>query len=215
MNNKNKPLDFARGKQKNTGLTLIEVLISMFIFTALAAMVFVFQGRIFNVNNVIQSGLAIQQDARKILRPFAEEVRSATISNIGAFPISQATTTTIEFYSDNDNDGLKEKIRYFKDGDEFKKGVTKPSGNPYVYDENDEEITGVVSGIINTGSDPVFEYFDENYDGTDGSSPLSYPISVTEITLVKATLIVDEDVNKDPGAVTISTQATFRNLKDN
>ncbi len=204
-----------KNKKTNQGMTLIEIMIAMAIFVVIVILVNGFQGKVFKLNNILQSSLSIQQNARKILRPFAEEVRSATISNIGAFPISIATPNMIEFYSDNDNDGLKEKIRYFRDGDEFKKGVVKPSGNPYSYNENDEDITGVVSGIVNGANDPVFQYYDGSYDGNPESLPLTYPIALTEITLVKTTLKVDLDVNEDPGPIEISTQATFRNLKDN
>jgi prepilin-type N-terminal cleavage/methylation domain-containing protein len=189
--------------RESRGMTLIEILIVMAIAVAIVLIVSIFQ-----------SSLQIQQNARKILRPLAEEIRSATISNIGAFPISMASSTQISFYSDIDNDGLKEKVRYFLENDEFKKGIITPKGDPFVYDPEDEEIIGVVGGVVN-GEEPIFQYFDDSYNGTSSTTPLSYPIDVTDITLVKTKLIIDLEPDKDPGPVEISTQAMFRNLKDN
>ena len=201
-------------EEKNKGFSLIEILVTAAIFVLLIIVVTGFQSKVFKLNNVLQLSLNIQQNARKILRPFAEEIRSATISNIGAYPISIASSTEISFYSDIDDDNLKEKIRYFKSGDEFKKGVIKPSGDPLSYNPDDENIVSVVKGVIND-SQPVFEYYDSNYNGTSSSTPLSYPINISDITLVKATLLVDENPNQPPGPMEISTQAMFRNLKKN
>jgi hypothetical protein len=199
---------------RSGGMALTEALVVLAIFVLVVIVFAAFQTNVFSFNKIIQSNLGTQQDAKKILRPFAEEVRSATISNIGAFPISIAATNTLEFYANIDDDDLIEKIRYFLDEDVFKKGVTKPSGDPYVYDSGDEDIVGVVKNIVNEETS-IFEYHDANYYGSATSTPLSYPIDVHQITLVKATLLVDDDPDFPPNEFEISTQAMFRNLKTN
>lgn len=200
-------------KIKNEGFALVEVLIAISIFIAISFLVYLFQGNVFKFNNILQSSLNAQQNARKILSPFAEEIRSATISNVGAYPIGEASPNSIIFYSDIDSDGLKERIRYFKDGTDFKKGIIEPSGNPYEYSEEDEDIVSVVSNVQN-GDDPIFEYFDSSHDGYENTDPLVYPIQLTEITLVKAKILIDENINEEPGPIEVSTKAVFRNLKN-
>jgi prepilin-type N-terminal cleavage/methylation domain-containing protein len=200
--------------KKEKGFSLIEILIATAIFVLIMITLSYFLGNVFQFNNTIQSSLGIQQQAQKIIRPFAEEVRSASISNIGAFPISKAQIDLIEFYSDIDSDGLKEKIRYFKSDGQFKKGIIKPTGNPAEYRSEDEEIVGIISGVQN-GELPIFQYYNSSYNGTASTTALDYPINVKDVTLVKVTLYLDEDLNNPPGAIEISTQAMFRNLKDN
>ena len=175
-----------------SGFSLVEVLVAIFIVSLIMMAVGAFQADVFKLNSVIQSGLSSQNDARKIIRPMVDEVRSASESSVGSYPIATATETVFTFYSDIDNDSLKERVRYFLDGSDFKKGVLKPTGSPFVYDESNENITEVVHNVINS---EIFSYFDSSYDGTSSYPPLDHPVSSSVIRLVKIELVVDEDPN--------------------
>jgi type II secretory pathway pseudopilin PulG len=199
--------------QKNKGMTLVELLIVAAIFILIVIALGYFQSDVFKLNRTLQIGLDVQQNANKILRPFAAEVRSATISNIGGFPIEKAATTTMIFYSDIDDDGLKDRIRYFVEDDQFKKGTIVPDGDPFFYDPADEKVKIIARRVV--PDEIVFEYYDDTYNGSASSTPLTYPMDLTEITLVKAKLLIDASSNGRESIVEISTQAMFRNLKDN
>jgi type II secretory pathway pseudopilin PulG len=194
-------------RKKEQGLTLIEVLISMGIFVAVALIFASFQSDVFKINNIIQVNLNTQQNVSRVFKDFVREIRSATISNIGAYPISTVATSSVEFYSDIDEDGLKEKIRYFLDDGNFKKGTIKPSGDPLSYDPDDEDLSIVVSGVVNS-SESIFEYYNAS------TTALTYPIDITEVTMIEAKLILDQDPDSEPGPIETSTKAMFRNLKD-
>lgn len=198
---------------KKRGFTLVESILSLAIFSAVIIAVGAFQRDVFYFNDVIQTGLTNVSEARKVLRPFVNEVRGAQPSNLGAFPIAEATQNSFSFYTDIDNDDVREKIRYFLDGDTFKKGVIKPSGNPYVYDNDDEKIVTVIRNVV-PGS-TAFSYFNSDYNGIDGSQALSFPVSPAEVRLVRIDLTVDANPDRAPSLLTITTQATVRNLKDN
>jgi type II secretory pathway pseudopilin PulG len=198
--------------KRNTGFTLMETLISVFILSLILIALSSFQSDVFSLNRILQSGLQSQSEVKKIIRPFSNEVRSATPSNLGAYPIANSDSNEFSFYTDIDGDGLREKIRYFLEDTEFKKGVIKPSGNPLVYDSADEDIIKVIHNVQNTD---IFTYYDSNYDGTASSTPLSTPVSPVEIRLVKIEITVDEDPNKPPAPLTVTTQVSIRNLKDN
>lgn len=200
-------------QNKEKGMTLLEILIAMSIFVLIVIVLSVFQSDVFKLNRTIQNNLTLQQNAAKLLKPIVAEIRSASISNLGAYPIASASQNTLEFYADIDADGLKEKIRYFKEGGEFKKGVTRPTGDPYQYLSENEEIVSEVSGVVN-GSEPIFEYFDETYNGYSQSEPLAYPIQISDIRMVSIKLILDADENDDSGPIEVSTQAGFRNLRN-
>lgn len=198
---------------KKKGFALPELIVGVLVLGLMVVAVSRFSADVFSFNRMLQSGLKNQNEARKILRPFVNEVRSASPSSLGAFALAQVSTSSFAFYSDIDNDGLKERVRYFLQGSDFKKGIIKPAGNPLSYSQT-ETIIEVVHNVIAT-STPVFQYFDTNYNGTSSTTPLTQPVTASAVRLVKVTLVVDEDVNKMPLPFVVTTQVSFRNLKDN
>ena len=137
------------------------------------------------------------------------EIRTASVSSNGAYPIDQATVSSFTFFSDINNDNLREKIRYFLSGSTLQKGVIQPTGNPLVYNPANEKISILASGVTSL----AFGYYDKNYDGT--TAALSFPINVPVVRLVKITVTIDQDPNRPPGPMTFTTQVSIRNLKDN
>lgn len=198
---------------KSRGFTLIESILALAIFGSVVVAIGAFQRDIFYFNDILQTGLTNVTEARKVLRPFVNEVRSAQPSNLGAFAIDEATETSFAFYTDIDNDNIRERIRYFLENDTFKKGVIEPTGNPLVYDENDEKIITVVRDVVST--ETAFSYYDSNYNGTNETPALEFPVTPSEIRLVRIDLTIDSNPDRAPSLLTITTQATIRNLKDN
>jgi prepilin-type N-terminal cleavage/methylation domain-containing protein len=194
------------------GFTLVEILISVAILSGILILFTAFQSNVFSLNRSLQSSLQSQSEIKKIIRPFSNEVRSATQSNLGAYPIATADSDEFSFYVDTDNDGLRERIRYFLEDGQFRKGTIVPSGDPLVYNPSDEKIIKVIHNVINT---EIFSYYDSGYDGTAESVALSTPVSPTDVRLIKIEVIVDDDPNKSPAPVTATTQVSMRNLKDN
>jgi hypothetical protein len=147
-----------------------------------------------------------------ILRNIVQELRSSKTGSNGSYPIAQAATSTIVFYSDIDVDGLQDQVRYYISGSDLKKGVIKPTGSPLGYD-GAETITTLAYNIKNGTSTALFEYFDSNYNGT--SSPLSQPVVINAVRLVRVNLLIDADPRRSPIPRLYTSDATLRNLKDN
>src|SRR3989344_4644245 len=118
--------------------------------------------------------------------------------------------TAFTFYSDIDDDGLKEKVRYFLNGPLLQKGVIKPTGSPLSYNPASEKITTLIPNVTNA---TIFTYYDENYDGA--GAELTSPINIPVVRLVKITITIDKDPNRAPVTTIFSTQVSIRNLKDN
>ena len=167
---------------------------------------------IFYYNSVFEGGLTSYDEARKILQPIASQIRSASPSSLGGYSIEQATSTEFIFFTDIDNNGSKERIRYFLSGDTLKSGIIIPTGSPLQYVVANEKITDIVHGITN-GSTSIFDYYNSNYNGS--TAPLTQPVSIMDIRLVKITLVIDADPNRPPASITVTTQVNIRNLKDN
>ncbi len=194
------------------GFTMVEILISLAIFSLVGIAMLVFQNNTNSLSNIIHSNLASQQQTRKFLRDITAQLRTASQANTGSYAIAEAGANTLTFYSDTDNDGVREKIRYFTEGTTLKKGSIIPSGSPLAYNQENEKKFTMVQYVTN-GATPIFSYFNALYEGT--LPPLEQPVNPLAIRLVKITLILDQDPNRTPAPVTVSTQISIRNLKDN
>lgn len=195
--------------RKKEGFTALEILVALGIFLLIIVSVMEFGQRIFSSNRIIFTQVSNQKEARRIIEDLVKEIRSASVSSVGSYLIAEATPTSFVFYSDIDSDTYREKVRYFLDGVNFKKGVIKPSGTPLTYNPANETIMVAAHDLV-AGQTP-FSYFDQHYDGT--SPPLSFPVNVMDIRLVKATLVIDQKPQISPEPLTVSSQVEIRNLK--
>lgn len=198
---------------KNKGFTLIETMLALAIIIAISIAVGTFQTNIFRFNKYTKDVIESAQDSRAIIATIVKEMRSMSPSNNGSYPISSVATSSITFFSDVDGDTKMEQVRYFLSGTSLKKGVIVATGNPPVYNTNSEVITTLAYNIKNSTSTSLFEYYDTNYAGT--STPLSYPINITSIRLIRTNLLIDADPNRSPVPRMYTSTATLRNLKDN
>ncbi len=196
--------------RKNFGFTLIEILFSISILILVMIAATLFAKNIFQYSTFISNGLGDIDAGRTALKTMTAEIRTAGPADTGAYTINQANATTFSFYSDINNDGLRERVRYFLDNGSLKKGVVKPTGSPLSYNSSNEIISVIVPYVTNSA---IFNYYDENYDGN--TSPLSSPINIPVVRLIKITIVTDKDPNKPPSPETMTTQVSIRNLKDN
>lgn len=201
-----------RSKLNNKGVSLLEVIVAIGIFALLIGAVMQLFLSSWRGNAIIWEQLSTQNEGRKATQDFASELREATASSIGAYPIESATATQIIFYSNIDSDSLVERVRYFLASTTLKKGVIKPGGNPLAYSSSTENTTVIANDVAN-GVIPVFSYYDANFDGA--GEPLSGAIDATKIRIVKISLKLEEDPNLSPVPFYIESKVMIRNLKDN
>jgi hypothetical protein len=183
------------------------------IISLLTVTVSTFQKDVFSLNYSLQGGLNAQIDARHVVKVVVTELREVGPSALGGYSIDLASSTGITFYSDINNDGLKDRVRYFLSGREVKRGVTSPTGNPLVYNSANEQLTTLISDFVASSTRPLFQYYTDTYTGN--TPPMTYPIDIQSIRFVKVTVIIDKDPNRSPGEMVVSSQVNLRNLKDN
>jgi len=197
---------------KNKGFTLFEILVTIGVIVAISVPLMRLQVNILSYNGFFQNTISLQDEARRAMQNFSSEVRSAVPAENGAYLIGEAKDDSFVFYRDINRDGVVERVRYFKQGSELKKGTITPSGNPLSYSLSNEKIITVAHSVRNSNTEPVFYYFDRNYDGQ--TSPLVQPVESTLVRLVKLTVILGEgNVRQD--SMILSTQVSIRNVKDN
>jgi prepilin-type N-terminal cleavage/methylation domain-containing protein len=196
------------------GFTLVETLVVVFILAIIMIGLTKFSLDVFYDNSVIKGSFSTAQDAEEIVRVMTKELRSASTGSDGSYPILTAATNTLTFFSDINGDGTKERVRYFLVGTTLEKGIEEPAGAPLSYANATETISYIAYNVRNNASTTnTFDYFDDTYNGT--SSPLTQPVAVAAVRLVRFTLILDSDPNRSPNPRTYTTQVSLRNLKDN
>ncbi|MCR4274705.1 MAG: hypothetical protein NUW02_01495 [Candidatus Campbellbacteria bacterium] len=195
----------------SAGFSLVEALVAMGIFTVIGIAVMTFFSDIFSFSKSAQGQLQIQQELQVLTRRMSAELRAASQSSVGSYALATTSSSTLSFYVDTDNDGVKERIRYFLQGTELKKGTLKPTGSPLAY--TGSETTRSMVKNVQATTTPLFSYYDTNYAGT--TTPLTQPVTVSSVRLVKITIVVDDNALIPPPAIIGTTQISLRTIKDN
>lgn len=194
------------------GFTIIEILVVVAILAIVMTVIATFSSNITVFNRFSSSQFSAQQDAKKIVDKFVAELRGVSPSSTGTYPIEQATGTNLVFYANIDSDTYIERIHYFVSGNRLMRGMLKPSGNPLTYVAANEASSTIVANL-STATTTVFYYYDGTATAT--SSPMSLPVSINRIRMIKIDLWIDEDENRPPAAMEIFSKVNLRNLKDN
>jgi prepilin-type N-terminal cleavage/methylation domain-containing protein len=196
-----------------TGFTLVELLVSIFIISLLTVTINAFARDVFYDSYTLSDSMSAQFDTRHIVDNMATELREAAPSALGAYPLVSTDDNDITFYSDLNNDGLEEQIRYFVSGATLEQGVVVPTGSPLSYNQANEKISTLISGVVSSSTQPIFQYYPSSYAGT--SSPLTQPVNIANVSFVRITVIIDKNTNHAPSQVVVTSGVSLRNLKSN
>jgi len=105
-------MDFKLSKIKK-GFTLVETLIVIAIFTVILGAVISSVIIIYRSNSYVWQQAIAVEEARSNIAIIAKELKEARLSDNGSYIIERANDKEIIFYSDIDDDGKTERIRYF------------------------------------------------------------------------------------------------------
>jgi type II secretory pathway pseudopilin PulG len=195
------------------GLSLIESLVTLAIFIlVLAGVVELVLGGYRAYYYTFQQAQAISE-ARYGVETMVKEIREARAGDDGSYIIEKAEDYEFIFYSDIDKDGDTERVRYFLEGSDFKKGVIDPTGDPPVYitDPEDPEYSEkifILSKYVRN-QPPIFHYFDGSLQ------ELPPPARLKDTKLMRVYLVVNIDPNRPPQDFVLESDVQLRNLKTN
>ncbi|OGM90478.1 hypothetical protein A2999_00910 [Candidatus Wolfebacteria bacterium RIFCSPLOWO2_01_FULL_38_11] len=198
------------GENKNKGFTLLEILMGISILAALVFAMSLFFYNVSNLGNVFIQSYETQQEIQLTFQLMIPEARSMDISNIGSYPLAEAASSSIKFYSDFDGDGFYDQIRYFLDGATLKKGFLTPTGNPLTYNSANEIITDAVHDIVASTSS-IFSYYDANYTGSE--AVLNFPVVIADVRVIKINLTAKQQNQNSP--VSFGVTVTPKSLQSN
>lgn len=204
------------GKLKNyfvahRGISLLEVILAIVLSLGVLTVAIQASHSFLLMQNFLNQKLRGQEDVRLAFQSFESELRSVMAAVTGAYPLELASSSSIIFYNDVDNDGLAERVRYTITADFLEKGVIKPSGNPMSYPTTTEKTSKVVSRVI--GASSTFYYYDSNYSGSQ--SPLNLPVDVKVVRMVELVLTVNTSTTTTPLPLIFKSKVNLRSLKSN
>lgn len=139
-------------------------------------------------------------------------IRRARQSDNGSYPIVSADDNDLVIYSDYNKDGITERLHIYLSDKKIYLGVRSPSTSfPVSYESGDGQTFQLADHIINSGTDPMFSYYDSQYPVT---SAVGTPADVSEIRLVRMFLKINIDENRAPDNIQQETFIEMRNLND-
>lgn len=195
------------------GMTLIEVIVAIFIMlVGMEGFTLLFL-RSWQTNSfILETGLAASVASRAV-NTSVSELRKIRQGDNGDYPLELGDEFELTAYIDIDADGVTERVHYFLENGDFKRGIREPSATlPVTYASGDGSVTVLASAIANETTEPVFTYYNEDYPGDIVNNPLTTPVGIRDARLVKVRLVVNLDPNNVPEDTNIESFVEFRNL---
>jgi len=158
--------------------------------------------------------IAAINEARKGIETMVKEIREARYGEDGSYPLKEAGNLQLIFYSDIDKDTNIERVRYFLDGINFKKGVVEPSGDPPQYILSGE-VVDTLSAYVRNSATPIFTYYNGDWPIDIINNPLPTLTRLTETKLMHVYLKINVDPNRPPDNFELESDVQIRNLKTN
>lgn len=194
-------------KKAMAGFTLVEVLVTIGISLLFFGAIADFFINSIKSSNIISDQLEGQGEARRVVNDFVSQVRVASYSSAGDYPLKVASSSEIIFFANIDKDSMVEQVRYFLTSTTLYRGITKPTGNPLLYDISKEDVQVVAEGVRLNGKD-LFTYYPAGI-----ADPLISPVDITAVRLVGIYLRIDKKPEQSPTAWSVSARAEMRNLE--
>ena len=193
------------------GMSLVEVIVAIGIFSMIALGVSLFFVRIWPLQRFAMDSAKAQLSASQSITDLVKLIRNMRQSDSGEYALEESRSDEIIFFADEDGDGTVERVRLFLSGTNLQMGVINPSGNPITYPTNQESIRTIATQVRNgSGGYPetLFHYYD------DGNEELSGNFSVSDVRMVSIDIYVDVDPSASPIASHFESFASIRNLSE-
>lgn len=158
--------------------------------------------------------IAAINEARKGIETMVKEIREARYGEDGSYPLGEAGNLQLIFYSDVDKDENVERVRYFLEGTNFKKGVVEPTGDPPQYILSGE-VVDTLSAYVRNATTPIFIYYNGDWPIDVVNNPLPTLTRLTETKLMHFYLRINVDPNRPPDNFELESDVQIRNLKTN
>jgi type II secretory pathway pseudopilin PulG len=197
-----------------SGVTLVELMIVM-VFLAIVMTSGMFFWRMISENyQIALQGTQNVIEVNDSLRKMVNELREARDGEAGSYLLLEANDNEITFFSDVDGDLLTERVRYYIEDQELRRGVVEPEGLPAVYDEGTETVRTIADQVDLQGL-PFLTYYNQQWPGDEVNNPLSISNRLVDTRYVEVRLRLAwrDQVGVKP--ITLVQGVFLRNAKTN
>jgi prepilin-type N-terminal cleavage/methylation domain-containing protein len=206
-------------QNNDAGFTFIEIILVVGILAVVMAAVYKVSVFGYKEQLFLQEQNHAVEQAKAGIETMVKEIREAADGDDGSYPLVLAQDFELIVFSDVDVDQVTERIRYFLDGNQFKKEVVEPEGPPFVYnpDNSDTKEVFLLSSYVTNElrTTPIFRYYNKDYPGNQDNNPLSTPADLQAVVLVEVKLLVNITPERAPSDEELSSFVQIRNLKSN
>lgn len=194
-------------QKKKSGITFIEVVVTIAILVSSIGIFTLLFLRSWEMHKFSFSVAQMQVETTQALQGMVDTIRNARQADSGAFPLATVDNNELVFYTNIDGDDEIERVRYVLSGQGITKEIRNPTNDiPPQYPSGYETSSVILSSVRNSGSQPLFRYYDNT------NSELSGSFSVNDVTMVGVYILFDEDENTPPDSMEIESFASIRNL---
>ena len=197
------------------GMSLVEMLMAIFIMLiGMEGITLLFINSWSNNKFILETGNASLIASRSV-DVIVREIRKARQADDGDYLLESGSANDLKIYIDIDNDGVTERVHYYLMDGAIWRGVTDPNaGTPVTYPNGDQTTVKMTDYISNTGSEPVFRYYNKNYPADVVNNPLATPVAIQNVRLIRIHLLVNIDPVNAPNNINIESFAELRNLNN-
>ncbi len=198
---------FSEVFKRSRAIGAIETIVYIAVFSMILTAISMTMLSVYRSQDFALSSASAMVDMRRALELALSNIKEASFSDAGAYPVKSMADNEFVFYSDIDNDGKIEQVRFFVDDGIFKRGTIKSSGIPPTYDNTNEELRPIAWHVKNADhAIPIFQYFDKDEQQiTDFSK-------ILDLRFVSIRLLIDTDPNRPPEYYDFRSNATLRNI---
>ena len=204
-------------KKKIKGLTLIEMMMAIAIFTVGIGGFTLLFSRTWNANSYVLEMGQFSMNASQGVSRIVNYVRKTKQADDGAYPIKSADNNDLVLFSDYDKDGITERLHFYKSGQNILLGIADPTVTlPKTYPSEDQQVITLISNVVNESDVPIFYYFNKDYPGDEANNPLNTPVlsGLADIRLLKVYIEINTDSSHLTNNIKIQSFVEMRNLND-
>lgn len=194
--------------QKIRGMTLIEMLVVLAMFTVLMLAIGDSIANFYRYNSYTLAQSYQVSNARRGIEIMVRDIREMTFADDGTFPLARMEDHAVGFYSDIDRDDSVEYVEYELVNTVIRKHIHNATGTPPVYDFDNPDETHILSEYVQNIDQvvPVFRYY------TDPGILITAGDTITDVRYIDVKVIVNVDPIRDPGEFMLRSSASLRNL---
>lgn len=197
-------------EHKKKGMTIVEMLVAIAIFTmGIAGFTMLFSKTWKSYSFALEEGESSSMGSNAIQKITKElrKIRYGADNVVG--PIAAGSDDSLTVYLNDDADTNIERVHYFLDNQQLKKGVTDPTGT--TYPTNDQVVTVMANYVMNTNAQPVFQYYPKN----DFVNPMdTTSLDIPNVRLIRVHLWINIKPLTAPENVNFETFVYPRNINE-